>query len=191
MIEPIKLELNFHPKEIFFPCTDNFQLISENYKIYYSIDRTYKYKNNIYNSISYNIYYLYNGAIGIGYRFFPQSEFLGHHEYDIERIKILLDIETSEPKYVFLSAHRNEGKWIPWEKCDKNKNGNLKIYVSRVSHANYSKPGTWYRIFFLANDKCSKKGKKKIPKLIHSNFNFNPPEFEINSSFKKRIIMTK
>ena len=191
MINVIKLELNFHPKEIYFPCTDTFQLIKNNHKIYYSIDNTYIYNNKNYHSISYHIYYLYNGAIGFGYQFFPQKKNLGFHEYDIERIKILFDPETLIPKYVFFSAHRNEGKWIKWNDCEKNNNGDLKIYISRVSHANYHKSGTWNRIFFLANDKCSKKGRKMVPSLIKSNFNFNPPEFEENSPFMKRIMITE
>lgn len=191
MVKKIKLELNFHPKEIYFPSTDTFQLVKNNYKIYYSYDKPYEYKNNIYNSISYHIYYIYNGAIGFGYWFFPHKRSLGFHEYDIERLKILFDRETDSPKYVFLSAHRNEGRWISWDQCEKNNNGDLKIYIARASHANYHKPGNWYRIFFLANDQCSKKGKKIIPQLIQNNFQFIPSENEINSSFKKRIIMYK
>jgi len=187
----IPLELNFHPKEIYFPCTDTFQLVKNEYKIYYSWDNIYTYKNKLYNNVSYHIHYLYNGAIGFGYHLFPQKKSLGFHEYDIERIKILFDTETNIPQYVFFSAHRNEGKWISWDECEKSENGELKIYIAKGSHANYHKSGKWNRIFFLANDKCSKKGKKIVPTLIHSHFNFIPPEFEINSPLKKRLFITK
>jgi hypothetical protein len=186
----IKLELNFHPKEIYFPCTDKFQLINNDYKIYYSRD-LFIYKKKTYISISYYIYYLYNGAIGCGYNLFPNNKFLGFHENDIERVKILIDIETNIPKFVYFSAHKNEGKWFDWDKCEKNEDGNLKVFIARSSHANYNESGTWYRIFFLANDHCSKSGKKIIPELVYSKFEFNPPEFQINSPFKKRILICK
>ena len=186
-----KIELNFHPKEIYFPCSDTFQIEKQNYKIYYSIDKLYKYNNKVYNSISYYIYYLYNGSIGFGYSFFPEKKSLGFHEIDIERIKILYDIDTNLPKYVFFSAHRNEGKWVSWEHCEKNKYDDLIVYVARASHANYPHKGIWYRIFFLANDKCSNKGKKFIPELIKSNFSFEPPQFESDSPFIKRICILK
>lgn len=84
-----------------------------------------------------------------------------------------------------------ERKWVPWEKCEKNENNCLKIYVARASHANYPKSGVWFRIFCFANDLCSNLGKKIIPILLQDNFNFNPPNFEKNSLFKKRIVMTK
>lgn len=186
----INLELNFHPKEMYFPCTDKFQLVNKDYKIYYSTG-LYEYQNKTYNSISYFIYYLYNGAIGFGYNFFPNKPALGYHENDIERVKVLIDIETNLPKFVFFSAHRNEGKWVKWEDCKKNKDENLKIYVARSSHANYPKAGTWCRIFFLANDNCSNAGKKIVPELVQRSFEFNPPAYESDAPFKKRLTIYK
>jgi len=187
----IKLELNFHKREIYFPCTDNFQLIKNNFNIYYNIDNNYIYNNEEYQSISYQIYYLYNGAIGFGKSQFPENECLGFHEYDIERVKILFDIDTNKPKYVYFSAHKNEGRWLSWDKCKKNENGDLKIFVSRASHANYPSPGIWFRILFLANDNCSNSGMVITPELLRGNFTFDPPSYNINSSFLKRIFLLK
>lgn len=57
----IKLELNFHPREVYFPCNNKFTL-TENTFVYYSIDNNYIYNDKEYLSISYFIYYLYNGG---------------------------------------------------------------------------------------------------------------------------------
>jgi hypothetical protein len=167
-----------------------FQLVNKDYQIYYS-NGYYTYQNKVYNSISYFIYYLYNGGIGCGYSLFPNNKKLGYHENDIERVQILIDTETNLPKFVFFSAHRNEGKWVKWDDCEKNKDGDLKVFVARGSHANYPKSGTWYRIFFLANDQCSKNGIKIIPELVQRNFTFNPPEYESDAPFKNRIVIYK
>jgi hypothetical protein len=185
----LNLELRFHPNEIYFPCTPDFKLIDklENSIVYYK-EEDYTYEGISYKSISYLINYIYNSAIGCGYCFCPQKESLGFHNIDRERVKVLFDKESNEPKYVYFSAHSIEDKWYPYEQCEKN-NNNLVIYVSLGSHANYPSSGTWFRIFGFANDKCSKKGKKVVPKLEKlESYSHNPSEKDKNS-FKLRFFL--
>ena len=50
------------------------------------------------------------------------------------------------------------------------------VYVARHSHANYPNPKTYYRIYFMANDKTSDKGilwKVNNIKLITNETNWN------------------
>ena len=79
MGEPlIKLELHFHPAEIYFPSTNDFKLITDNkYPVYYNTSN-YKYNNKEYNALTYKICYSYNGAIGFGYQLFPHYKDLGY-----------------------------------------------------------------------------------------------------------------
>ena len=185
---PIKLELRYHPSEIYFPSTNNFCLITDNkYPVYYNI-KNYIYFNKLYKSITYKICYSYNGAIGFGYQFFPYKKDLGFHNIDREYIRILLDLNTNEPKYVYFSAHRSEGKWYTWDKCKKNKNNDLIVYVANLSHANYYNYGTWFRIFFFGNDHTSIRGKQIHPfYYIYEEFDAPIPNEETDYSFFKRL----
>ena len=189
-MDPIKLELRLHKNEIYFPSTDDFKLINkiENSIIYYNTE-LYTYNNVEYDSISYMINYIYNGAIGCGNCCFPASKKLGFHNIDRERIKILIDKETGEPKYVYFSAHASEGKWYSYDKCEKNKDGNLIIYSALDSHANYPHSGRWLRIFGFANDKCSSKGEHIVPELILlPTYSYNPQNKD-NNTFKFRFCL--
>ena len=162
----INLELNFHPNETQFPSTDNFKLITNNkYPVYYDIDKDY---NSMYISYTYQINYIINCSYGLIHGLMPRnSRISGYHEIDREYIRILINKKTTKPEIVYFSAHDKEGKWIPWENCEKNKNGDLKIYPAYCSHANYPYSGTWFRVCFLGNDRCSSLGKIIIPELIN------------------------
>jgi hypothetical protein len=164
----IEIELRLHPNEIYCLTSYDFK---ENKNIVYCNLTSYEYNNKKYQSINYIINYRINGSIGCGYCFFPKSKLLGYHEVDRERLKILY--ENDIPKFVYFSAHGSEGKWYTWEECEKN-NGRLVVYSARASHANYPYKGMWWRIFGLANDKCSDKGEKIIPELTYRDFNFLP-----------------
>jgi len=182
----IKLLLRFHPNEIYFP-TDNFYSNVSN-TVYYNYE-DYEYFGKVYNSITYEIYYKYNGAIGCGYSLFPKSEKLGFHHLDAERIKILLD-ENEKPLFVYFSAHSDEGKWYKWEECEIINDNILTVYIARASHANYHKSGTWLRIFGLANDKCSKKGPIIIPELKRDSYlSYKPENKEKCHSLWKRLLL--
>lgn len=183
----IKLELRFHPKEIYFPSDKNFQLIRKNHKIYYNIE-DYEYKGKVYKSISYRLYYIYNGGIGCCHCFFPNEKKLGFHDIDREHIKILLN-DDDKPEFVFFSAHAKEGKWVPWKDC-KIHHDCLVVYVARASHANYPKSGIWWRIFGFANDLCSNKGLWMVPKLEkNEDLRVNPKNEEKCSTLKKRFFL--
>lgn len=188
-IPVIKLELNFHPHETNYPSTDDFKLITDrNYPVYYYISNI-KYKTREYISISYKICYTYNCTYGIVKNILPSnSKWAGFHEIDREYIRILLDKKTYKPQFVYFSAHDHEGKWIKWNDCKKNKNGDLRIFIAYCSHANYPKPGTWCRVMLLGNDKCSENGRIIIPKLIYKDFPLNITYDNIkNSSLINRL----
>jgi hypothetical protein len=177
----IDIEIHFHPNEIYCLTSQDFK---QNKNVVYINYSPYKYQNKKYDSINYLFNYRVNGAIGCGYRFFPLSKTLGFHYVDRERVKILF--EKNKPKFVYFSAHGSEGKWYKWEECEKNGN-NLVIYVARASHANYPYKGIWWRIFGLANDKCSAKGEKIIPELEYSEFNFSPSNSNKGRKFFYRL----
>jgi len=190
-----KLELNFHKKEIYFPSTTDYKLITDDkYVIYYNVGQ-FVYEDTNYDSVTYKICYAYNGAIGFGYQFFPQLKSLGFHTIDREYVRILYCVTTQEPKYAYFSAHRNEGKWVEWDKCEKTENGELVVYVARASHANYPHCGTWGRIFFMANDKCcsNTNGIKLIPELVEEEFHTNIESSGSGSAaeLKQRLTITK
>lgn len=181
------LELYFHPKEKYFPTNKNFedQVIPI---VYYSEQpELYKYKNEKYKAILYEIYYKTNGAIGLGKSLFPKSEFLGYHPIDLERIIILYDVLSDLPAFVYFSAHRDEGKWLPYHECEINSHGDLKVYIAKYSHANYPSSGVWARIYGLANDLCSSSGMRIVPDFIEDHKIYTVPNKEKRSNFIKRF----
>lgn len=175
----IPIELRFHKNEKYF-LNIRKSCYSTSLYIYHGVE---------YKSVNYKLYYDTNGAIGCGYCCFPKSERLGFHPNDIERLKILLDKETNEPKFVFFSRHSIEDKWIPWEKCKKTDDNYLIIYVARGSHANYEKSGIWIRIFGLANDMCSNKGKKIRPILEEDKNYIHKPKEKTSHNFRIRFCL--
>ena len=184
----INLELNFHPKETNFPSTSDFKLITDNnYPVYYDINNNY---NKGYISITYKLCYIYNCTYGLLHGILPRnSKNAGYHEIDREYIRILINKKTLKPEIVYFSAHDNEGKWVMWDKCEKNKNGDLKVFIAYCSHANYPNSGTWCRIIFLGNDKCSINGRIILPKLIPEKFNLNITNDDSkSSSLKNRLV---
>jgi len=183
----INLQLRFHQKEVYFPSTYDFKLIEKDYKIYYNIE-DYLYEDIKYKSITYSLVYIYNGAIGCCYSFFPQKKSLGFHEVDVEKVQILLD-NNDKPKYVYFSAHGKEGKWYDWDKCERLNDNTLIVYVARASHANYPYSGTWWRIFGLANDLCSKNGRHIIPELVENDKVKPNPDDNKGNIFKKRFCL--
>lgn len=180
-------ELHFHPKEKFFPCTNNFEKSSD-FPVYISEQKElYSYNKTLYKSVVFQIYYTENGAIGLGKSLFPKSKFLGYHLIDIERIIILYDLISNEPAYVYFSAHRDEGKWVKYSDCEFTPQGDLIVYVAKYSHANYPSPGTWFRIYGFANDLCSTKGIKIRPTLKKEFKTYTVPNKEKRELFCSRF----
>lgn len=167
-IVPHNVELRFHPNEKFPMSDKNFVLVNDP-PIYYSRDNVYNYFGKDYYSITYYIYYKENGAIGLN-GLLLKNEKLGYHDKDIERLRILYDMKTKNPMFVFFSAHAQEGKWLKFSDCEtKDNTKTLIVYVSLSSHANRPKAGTYYRILGVANDYTSKKGKHVKPRLVNDN----------------------
>ncbi len=171
-IQIYNLELRFHPDELDFPCSNEYNdLINSDNKyihpVYYNIDDIYLYYGKKYYSVTYFIYYKINHSIGMN-SWFPNNKNFGYHEKDKEAVKILYNFDTGKPEYVFFSAHQQEGKYFPFEKCNFIDN-NLIVYPALYSHSNHPYPGVYWRIFGFANDYCSTKGRRIRPTLIKSN----------------------
>lgn len=159
-----QLELRFHPDEISKLCQKDFS-DSNQPIVYYRIDeQLYPYFGNLYNSITYYMYYKDNYAIGLN-GLMPYNTRLGYHPIDIENLRILYNKTTKIPEFIFYSAHAQEGIWLPYNKCKFN-NDLLVVYISKYSHALRSAPGSFYRMFGFANDYTSDKGEHIIPLLI-------------------------
>lgn len=180
------IQLRFHPKEKYFPTDNKFE--ESEYTIYKSEqNELYSYQGEKYKAELYEIYYKENGAIGLGKSFFPKSKFLGYHLIDVERLIFLRDLLDNSIKFVHFSAHRDEGKWVPYSSCEKTTFGDLIVYVALSSHANYPHAGCWYRIYGFANDLCSKDGESHLPRIQEANKTYSVPNKEPRSDFCQRF----
>ena len=92
---------------------------------------------------------------------------IGEHQADIEHIRVLLVLiiyivglfHMKFYLYIILFYSKDQGRWVKPDNIDWYngiKNQQPIVYVAKGSHANYNKPGTWYRIFGFANDKTMK-----------------------------------
>lgn len=188
-INVLNLELRFHPNEKDSLCKKDFTK-SDIPIVYFKRDPNYYiYYGKKYLSITYYMYYIYNYAIGLN-GLIPKSESLGYHPIDLELIRIIYNINTLQPEYVFFSAHSQEGIWVKYSDCEVN-NNTLIAYVALNSHALKPKDGIYFRIFGFANDYYSKKGKRIIPQLIEdNNLEYKTIQNEeVFTSFTKRIFM--
>ena len=128
-----------------------------------------------------DIIYIFNYYYNNPYKFFG-IYVGGEHQADLEHIRIRI---TNDNFYnnnlpykvnsIYYSAHStDQGRWeklknIEW--YNNIPNGQPVIYVAKGSHANYPKPGTWFRIFGFANDKTTKK--KAIKWMPYTVINLN------------------
>lgn len=166
-IIPVNLQLRFHYSEKSILCNRDFSK-SVLPKVYYKEDIEFYYYFGIkYYSITYYMFYQENYAIGL-FGLFPYCKFLGYHEQDIEYIRILYNIDTLNPEFVFFSSHSQEGIWKKYDECEFFKN-NLIVYVAKYSHANKPHKKTYYRLLGFANDKTSNMGNHLIPTLEKDN----------------------
>lgn len=160
----IPLELRFHPNEIGELCKSDLSASGIPIVYFRNDEIPYSYKGKKYLSITYYMHYQENYGIGLN-GYFPYKKSLGYHPKDIERIRILYDIDTGMPKFVFFSAHAQEGIWVPFNECEMI-NGKLIIYVAWGSHAHKPHAGVYLRIFGFASDHYSNNGKHITPMLI-------------------------
>lgn len=113
-----------------------------------------------------DIIYIFNYYYRNPYKF--GFFYLGtHHQADIKHIRIRIDNKNCYNKTIplnvlsiYYSAHSiDQGRWVKPNDIDwynNKKNEQPIVYVAKGSHANYNKPGTWYRMLGFANDKTIK-----------------------------------
>jgi hypothetical protein len=145
-----------------------------------------QFRGKTYTAFTYRIHYIYHAAIGCGGSCLPNSATLGFHNVDREHVVILRDEETNTYAWVFFSAHNMEGKWRTAKSCawsNMSSGAHLHVYVALGSHANYPTPTTWWRIFGLANDRCSKRGDILVPRIVFDpcTKDFHPKEHRKDS----------
>lgn len=173
----VGLELRFHPREQFFPCSNEYYELSKSY-VYYNYDDIYAYNGKKYYSITYFIYYKTNGAIGFN-SMFTYNKSLGYHDKDLENIKILYNMTTRKPEYVFFSAHQQEGRYFNFSDCRFTDDGFLIVYVSLNSHSCRRLPGTYWRIFGIANDYASDLGMRVRPDYLKTTEKYKTQNREV------------
>ncbi|GBG72666.1 hypothetical protein CBR_g12238 [Chara braunii] len=159
-------ELRFHPAEKVFPqvldIANPFQVCSKlpEIPIYVSNSASMIYQGVEYTAITYSLYYVENPSPAFG-GLFPRN--VGYHEGDVEKLTILYSKDPYrewEPCHVYFFAHGSgQGIWLPWGECQHTDDNYLIVYVAKNSHASYYLPGTYVRIFGVANDHCSERGK--------------------------------
>lgn len=76
------------------------------------------------------------------------------HEVDLEHVTLEIDPATKKILRIYFGSHGSkEGMWLPANSPDIQWNGtHFKAYVARGGHGLYPRPGTYVRIFGLAND---------------------------------------
>jgi hypothetical protein len=188
-ILPIYLHLRFHKDERSKLCTKDFETINYHQIYYKNDDNLYSYYGKKYHSITYYMFYKENYAIGLN-GIFPNSKCLGYHEKDIEHVRILFDLETFDPVFVYFSSHAQEGVWKRYQDCEIY-NDRLVVYISKGSHACRPKGKTYYRIFGFANDYASGRGIHITPFLMNSQslYDLNVANKEVFSDGIKPFIL--
>lgn len=121
--------------------------------IYY-VEKQVEYQGQVYLALYLSLFFMVN----------PGYASIGYHPADVEKVVILRDIATQEPRHVYYCAHgHGEGIWIPWDKCEKSRDNALLVYVSPASHAMYPHRGRYLRMFALVNDNCDGRGEEWRP----------------------------
>lgn len=87
-----------------------------------------------------------------GYKIFGCCS-AGKHQADLEYVIVRVNKISNLIDKIFYSAHGDEDQIYNYNDIDFVVERIIPIiYVSKNSHANYNKPGIYYRIFGLAND---------------------------------------
>ncbi|EFJ52516.1 hypothetical protein VOLCADRAFT_115992, partial [Volvox carteri f. nagariensis] len=117
--------------------------------------------------INYITFYAFNGHYHI-----PANVPLfrtGHHVGDWEHLTVRLDATSLELQVepgagpctqgVWYNAHRNiEGEWVPGVAVPRTPCGRILGFVAINGHGIYPKCGTIHRLFFIVNDRTSRRG---------------------------------
>jgi hypothetical protein len=100
--------------------------------------------------VNYITCYSYNRPFRV-MRFFK----IGEHWCDIEHQTLELDADL-RPVRMYYAAHGGEnGAWVDWDDVEKEGDRPV-VYVAKGSHASYSKPGYWFRLYGAANDQTAR-----------------------------------
>lgn len=175
---PLGIQLRLHPREPLVPCDKNFSS-DATFPCYYCV-RDYTFRGRRYSAVIYEIYYKLNLGEGIN-GIMPMNPHLGFHDQDTERVAVLHDIATGAPEHVFFSAHAQEGRWRTFDQC-KIANGRLVVYSALFSHRHCEKAMTNWRIFGLANDYTSDKGRHIDMSLVPDDIGYQLWEREVLAS---------
>lgn len=152
-MELLLIEFRFHKKQVYeiSPVSEYLKtLYTETSKnpIYYQW-KNVKFRNAPYLALYYSVFY----SVNPGYKVLPFMKPFGYHDADVERIVILYDEITKEPKWVYFGSHGNgHGCWRKWDECEKTEDNLLCLYVSYKSHGFYPNAGKWIRAFGFIND---------------------------------------
>jgi hypothetical protein len=131
--------------------------------LYYTINRVL-FRGEVWLEMCYSLFFVENPGYRVG-----GCCVLGAHRADVERVVVLFDNSTLEPKWVYFGAHgKGQGVWREWIQCEKINIEDcgglaLKVYVSPQSHGIYPNEGTYLRVFGCANDECSGDGEIWVP----------------------------
>jgi len=131
-------------------------------------------KGNL-KQLIYVYFYNFNGPKKV-LNLFP----VGDHLADIELI--VIQLKNDRPDKVFLSQHIS-GEWKSFEDMYKIKD-QIIVFSAVNSHAHYSQPGKYIRIFGFGNDNCSK-GKKVDAKIEY--LKKGDPLYDYKGYFGKKI----
>jgi len=89
----------------------------------------------------------------------------GEHQFDVEHVQVIVDMNTHKVKRVFYGAHgRTDGMWLDASQIQFTDH-HAHTYMALNGHGMYPTTGTWPRLFFIANDH-TEKGEKWTPKNI-------------------------
>ncbi len=150
----LPIEFRFHPRERYLPSVLDHDAVPGELPVYLA-SGTFALRGRSYEAVSYQLFYTQNPSYSC---LFPRDPALGYHEYDVERLTVLF--QDRRPVWVYYGAHsRGQGQWVAWGDAPKTEDGALVAYVALNSHALYPEPATYWRVFGLANDRCSRRGK--------------------------------
>lgn len=173
--------LQFHPRETSFPLH-----MGSHVPCSYFVGRA-TFHGQMYDYVEYKFEYYDNPAIGLGWQLFPTSKCLGYHLGDIERLGFLM--QNNQIRFVCFKAHgRGQEMWLPWDQCEKTITGDLIAYVARGSHAFYPTGETYWRVWGLANDHCSPRGRTHYVTLNDQYHEGFPLKQQSISAFERFIL---
>jgi len=88
----------------------------------------------------------------------------GMHDGDWEHVTVRIDAKSGEFYGIYYNSHRNcEGHWRNSPTLIDKESNRICSYIAKAGHGHYEKHGTVFRLFGIANDKCSEHGPRWKP----------------------------